>query len=69
MRNPPQDTRTGVLLLEDCIAGCRRNESCLSVNYETGLCVMFASSAELKPGKERKKRERREIANSASPAN
>ena len=39
-----------MLHLEDCIAGCRGNESCLSVNYETGLCVMFDSSAELKPG-------------------
>ena len=46
-----QDTRTGVLHLEDCIAGCRANASCLSVNYETGLCVMFDSSADLKPGK------------------
>ena len=56
-----QDTRTGVLHLEDCIAGCRANASCLSVNYETGLCVMFDSSAELKPGKkgEKCKKERR----------
>ena len=55
-----QDTRTGVLHLEDCIAGCRANASCLSVNYETGLCVMFDSSAELKPGEEEKKVQERE---------
>ena len=46
------DTRTGVLLLEDCISLCMSNTSCLSINYETGLCVLFSSSAELSPGKE-----------------
>ena len=49
-----------MLHLEDCIAGCRGNASCLSVNYETGLCVMFDSSAELKPGEEEKKVQERE---------
>ena len=48
-----------MLHLEDCIAGCRGNESCLSVNYETGLCVMFDSSAELKPGKHSAHRRRK----------
>ena len=62
MRHPlSQDTRTGVLHLEDCIAGCRANASCLSVNYETGLCVMFDSSAELKPGKEGKSAGKRDV--------
>jgi hypothetical protein len=28
----------------------RKNSSCLSVNYETGLCVLFTSSAEIEPG-------------------
>ena len=45
------DTRPGVLKLEDCIESCRRNSSCWSVNYETGLCVLFSSSAENTPGK------------------
>ena len=45
------DTRPGVLKLEDCIETCRRNSSCWSVNYETGLCVLFSSSAENTPGK------------------
>ena len=56
-----QDTRTGVLHLEDCIAGCRANASCLSLNYETGLCVMFDSSAELKPGKKAKSARKRDV--------
>ncbi len=45
------DTRPGVLKLEDCISACQSNSTCLSVNYETGLCVLFASSAEQTPGK------------------
>ena len=45
------DTRPGVLLLEECLLYCKRNASCLSINYETGLCVLFASSAELNSGK------------------
>ena len=45
------DTRPGVLKIEDCIDACRRNSTCLSVNYETGLCVLFSGSAEDTPGK------------------
>ena len=45
------DTRPGVLKLDECIDACRRNSTCLSVNYETGLCVLFSSSAEKTPGK------------------
>ena len=45
------DTRPGVLKIEDCIDACRRNSTCLSVNYETGLCVLFSGSAEETPGK------------------
>ena len=44
------DTRPGVLKIEDCIDACRRNSTCFSVNYETGLCVLFSSSAEETPG-------------------
>ncbi len=43
------ETRPGVLLLEECLDHCLRNDSCLALNYETGLCVLFTSSAELKP--------------------
>ena len=44
------DTRPGVLKLEDCILACRSNSTCLSVNYETGLCVLFSTSADMTPG-------------------
>lgn len=45
------DTKPGVLKLEECIEACRLNATCWSVNYETGLCVLFSSSAESTPGK------------------
>lgn len=45
------DTSPGVLLLEECLLLCHRNTSCFSINYETGLCVLFTSSAEVNPGK------------------
>lgn len=44
------DTRPGVLKLETCIQACKKNSSCRAVNYETGLCVLFTSSAEIEPG-------------------
>ena len=44
------DTRSGVLLLEECISICNGNSSCMSVNYETGLCVLFTDSADQYPG-------------------
>lgn len=40
-----------MLLLEECISACMGNSSCLSINYETGLCVLFSSSAEVNAGK------------------
>ena len=48
------DSRPGTLMLTDCIELCRRNATCKSANFETGLCVLFGSSAEEYPGKERK---------------
>lgn len=45
------DTLPGVLKLDECIEACRGNSSCLSVNYETGLCVLFSTSADQTPGK------------------
>ena len=45
------DSRPGTLMLTDCIELCRRNSTCRSANFETGLCVLFGSSAEDYPGK------------------
>ena len=44
------DSRPGTLMLTDCIELCRRNATCKSANFETGLCVLFGSSAEEYPG-------------------
>jgi len=40
------DSQPGTLMLTDCIDTCRKNSSCRSINYETGLCVLFASNAD-----------------------
>ena len=45
------DSRPGTLMLTDCIELCRRNATCKSANFETGLCVLFGSSAQDFPGK------------------
>jgi len=39
------DSQPGTLMLTDCIDTCRANSSCASINYETGLCVLFSSRA------------------------
>ena len=44
------DSRPGTLMLTDCIELCRRNSTCKAANFETGLCVLFGSSAEEFPG-------------------
>ena len=44
------DSQPGTLMLTDCIDTCRANASCRSINYETGLCVLFASSADENAG-------------------
>ncbi|XP_063244254.1 uncharacterized protein LOC134543273 [Bacillus rossius redtenbacheri] len=44
------DSLPGTLMLTDCLETCQANESCRSVNYETGLCVLFASDADIYPG-------------------
>lgn len=41
----------GTLMLTDCLEACQNNDSCKSVNYETGLCVLFSSNSDLMPGK------------------
>lgn len=45
------DSQPGTLMLTDCIDTCRKNASCKSINYETGLCVLFASNADDGEGK------------------
>ena len=40
------DSQPGTLMLTDCIDTCRANSSCKSINYETGLCVLFSSNAD-----------------------
>ena len=45
------DSQPGTLMLTDCIDTCRRNESCRSINYETGLCVLFSSNVDDDGGK------------------
>ena len=44
------DSQPGTLMLTDCIQTCRQNTSCQSINYETGLCVLFSSNADAMPG-------------------
>lgn len=44
------ETLPGTLMLTDCLEACQANESCSAVNYETGLCVMFRSTADQLPG-------------------
>ena len=44
------DSQPGTLMLTDCIQTCRQNTSCQSINYETGLCVLFSSNADSMPG-------------------
>jgi len=44
------DSIPGTLMLTDCLEACNVNASCHSVNYETGLCVLFASNADNYPG-------------------
>ena len=42
------------LQLTECLDQCRNNDSCNSVNYETGLCVLFSQTADKLPGMELK---------------
>ncbi len=47
------DSQPGTLMLTDCIDTCRKNSSCKSINYETGLCVLFSSNADEGQGEDR----------------
>jgi hypothetical protein len=44
------DSIPGTLMLTDCLEACQSNEQCKAVNYETGLCVLFGSTADQHPG-------------------
>jgi hypothetical protein len=44
------DSLPGTLMLTDCLEACQSNDTCQSVNYETGLCVLFRSNADSYPG-------------------
>ncbi|XP_064544110.1 uncharacterized protein LOC135432371 [Drosophila montana] len=44
------DSLPGTLMLTDCLESCQSNETCQAVNYETGLCVLFSSNADILPG-------------------
>lgn len=39
----------GTLQLTECLQSCKQNDSCQSVNFETGLCVLLIHSAREKP--------------------
>ncbi|KAK9878807.1 hypothetical protein WA026_003645 [Henosepilachna vigintioctopunctata] len=43
------DSIPGTLMLTDCLETCQGNDSCQSVNYETGLCVLFNSNSDILP--------------------
>ncbi|KAF5289182.1 hypothetical protein FQR65_LT00068 [Abscondita terminalis] len=44
------DSIPGTLMLTDCLEMCQGNDSCRSVNYETGLCIIFSANADVLPG-------------------
>jgi hypothetical protein len=50
------DSIPGTLMLTDCLETCQGNDSCQSVNYETGLCILFSSNADVLPGESRKRK-------------
>ncbi|XP_055949587.1 uncharacterized protein LOC129983909 [Argiope bruennichi] len=39
----------GTLKLTDCLSLCNANATCQAINFETGLCVLFSSSANQRP--------------------
>ncbi|XP_054162432.1 uncharacterized protein LOC128960386 [Oppia nitens] len=43
------ESYTGVMHLTDCLQYCLLNDTCKSVNFETGLCVLVSSSANQRP--------------------
>lgn len=52
MYQSPGDTLTtipGILKITECLESCQNNVTCRSINYETGLCILFSSSASSNP--------------------
>ncbi|XP_065569020.1 uncharacterized protein LOC136032661 [Artemia franciscana] len=45
------DTKADTLILSHCIEACRNDPSCKALNFETGLCVLFANASQDLPGK------------------
>ncbi|CAN8010559.1 unnamed protein product, partial [Ixodes pacificus] len=43
------ELKPGTLQLTECLNHCKRNATCQSINFETGLCVLFTSSATERP--------------------
>ncbi|GIY31235.1 uncharacterized protein CDAR_81041 [Caerostris darwini] len=39
----------GTLQLTECLSLCSANATCQAINFETGLCVLFSSSANQRP--------------------
>ncbi|XP_022919452.1 uncharacterized protein [Onthophagus taurus] len=48
---PPNAMSTfNTVMLTDCLEMCAGNDSCQAVNFETGLCILFNTNAEVLPG-------------------
>lgn len=39
------ESNIGALQMSECLEQCRKNPSCLALNFETGLCVLFKTAA------------------------
>lgn len=59
--NEMLDSVPGTLMLSDCLDLCQSNDTCSSVNYETGLCILFTSNADKMPGEFFQRRKKIEI--------
>lgn len=45
------DSKHRTLRVADCIRHCREKKTCRAVNFETGLCILFQTSAGENSGK------------------
>jgi len=39
------ESNIGALYMNECVDTCRKNPACMAINFETGLCVLFKTSA------------------------
>jgi hypothetical protein len=44
------DTKADTLILSHCIEACKNDPLCKALNFETGLCVLFANASQDLPG-------------------